>query len=236
MAFIESQQNPGVVQEVDPASRAGRVSIRPLDHTTLQGKILGHYRVGARSGALTGAAIVAGAPLFSARWTDPTNFMVITLIEATYTPTTLFTAFQELGLDSVIARAFTSSDTAGTAISVAGSNQKVRTNMGTSLVGDMRIAAATLLTAGVRTLDAAAFVAGSGGVNQVNAAAGTPYINPSFGATPYGFRFEANPARGESPIVLAANEGVLVRNTVIFPAAGVATLTVNIVWAEVAAY
>jgi hypothetical protein len=39
----------------------------------------------------------------------------------------------------------------------------------------------------------------------------------------------------EHPVTLRQNEGLLVRNVVIFPAAGVATLHVNLAWAELPA-
>ncbi|SRR6266446_41140 len=237
MAFIESQQNPGIVAEVDVTHRAERMSLRPLEHQTLQGKVLGHYRFAARSGALTGTGVTAGGPLFSLRWGDATNFLVLTYLSAQYVPTVLFTAFQELGLDAAIVRGFTVADTAGTAITLTGNSNKTRTAMAPSLVSDLRIGATTILTAsGSKTVDGQPFAAGSGGVNQVNAAAATAYINPSYGAIPYGFSWEANAARGEHPIVLAANEGINVRNAVVFPAAGTAVLIVNMAWAEVAAY
>ena len=70
----------------------------------------------------------------------------------------------------------------------------------------------------------------------VNAAAGTAYVNPGGGEIPFGFRWEANIARGEHPIVLQSNEGLRVRNTVVFPAAGTATLIVNLSWVEATTY
>jgi hypothetical protein len=230
--ILESPTNPTVTQEVDPTSHAARVSLRPLEHD-YGGRLLGHYRLAARSGVLTGTGIVAGAPLFSFRWTDATALAILTRLEARYVPTAAFTAAQELGLDAILASAWSAADSSGTAVLPGTGGRMRRSGMGTSLVGDVRIAGTTLLTAGTRTLDAQPIAVGGGLVNDVNDAAETEYVNPS---GPYGFVLEANPARGEHPIVLAANEGLIVRNTVVFPAAGTATLLVSLAWAEVAAY
>jgi hypothetical protein len=50
--------------EVDPQYLAARIALRPLDYTG-QGKVLGHYGIGQRSGeiaATLGAARTSGAP------------------------------------------------------------------------------------------------------------------------------------------------------------------------------
>lgn len=237
MAVIESPTRSNLQMEIDPTHKAARFSLRPLEHKGADDSVLGHYRVAARSGALTGAGIVANAPLFSMRWTDPKSLFVLTFLEAFFVPTVVFTAAQELGLDAILATGFTVSDSAGTTLSLKERANAVRKNMPPSLIGDLRIAAATLLTAGTRTLDQNPFVAGSGLVNVVNAAAGTAYVNPGGGGPiPFGFQWAADLARGEHPIVLAKDEGLIVRNSVAFPAAGVAVLTVNMGFAEVAAY
>jgi hypothetical protein len=233
MSLIESPSRVGIALEVDATHRAGRFSRRPLDHVVGQ-DVGGHYRLAARSGALTAAGIVAGAPLFSLRWTDPLLQFVLLRLEAFFVPTTAFTAAQELGLDAMLVSGFTASDSAGTAIVVGAGGRARRTGMNPSTgIGDMRIATTTLLTAGTRTLDPFPFVGGAGLVNVVNAAAGTQYLNPGGGAVPFGFRYE--PTQDEHPVTLRQNEGLLVRNVVIFPAAGVATLHVNLAWAELPA-
>lgn len=195
---------------------------------------LGHYRLGVSSGLLTGAGVTAGAPLFSARWGNTTGKLaVLTRLSAYYVVTTAFTAVQELGLDLVIARAFTASDSAGTAIDLSTNKQKVRTSQGTSLFTDMRIGAATLLTAGTRTLDAQPIEGFSGISHDPNIAAGTAMIV----AQPWlGFDWSATPSNGEHPIILAQDEGIVVRNTIVFPAAGAARLWIKMAWAEVESY
>jgi hypothetical protein len=235
--ILESPTRSAVLLEIDRLFGAARASLRPVDHVSLDGtRTFGHYRLAARSGAITGAAVVAGAPLFSLRWTAADAVLLLFFLEAYFVPTTLFTAAQELGLDAILASGFTVADSAGTPIVPTSVSRARRGTMNPSLVDDLRIAATTLLTAGTRTLDTNPFVAGSGLANVVNAAAATEYVNPAGGAPPFGFRFEANLARGEHPIVLARDEGLLVRNAVAFPAAGAATLIVNGAYAEVANY
>lgn len=194
---------------------------------------LGQYRIGVSSGLITGAAIVAGAPLFSARWGSTTRLAVITRLSAYYVVTTAFTGVQELGLEAVLARGFTASDSGGTALTLTTNNAKMRTSQDTSSFTDIRIAAATLLTAGTRTLDTQAIEGFSGISHDPNAAAGTAQIV----AQPWlGFDWMATPANGEHPIVLAQDEGVVVRNTIAFPAAGAVRLWVKMAWAEVSGY
>jgi hypothetical protein len=233
--IIESPTNELAQQEVDLTHKAARVSARPLDHV-LQQHVGGHYRLAARSGILTGAGIIADAPLFSLRWSSAQLQFVLLYLEAYLLPTVVFTAAQELGIAGILASGFTAPDSAGTAILPGTSNRTRRNGMSISQVADMRIGSVTLLTAGTRVLDANDFIAGSGVANVVNAAAGTAYVNPSGGEPPFGFRYQPRVTEGEHPIVLAANEGLIIRNKIAFPAAGAATLIVNIGWAEVPQY
>jgi hypothetical protein len=228
-----SGANSDVIQQIERTHQAARITIRPMEHNVSGSAVGGHYRIAARSGILTGAAIVAGAPLFSLRWADP-KVMVLTRLKAMLIPTSVFTAAQELGLDAMHVTGFTIADSVGTQLA---NPTKMRQIMPSSSVSDIRIAAATLLTAGTRVLDANPFASGGGLVNVVNAAAATQYVNPNSGGTPaFGFDWAPNVEKGEYPLVLGTNEGILVRNTVIFPAAGTAILLVEAAWAEVASY
>jgi hypothetical protein len=167
------------------------------------------------------------------RWTNAQKKCVVTFLEAFYVPTVVFTAAQELGLGLRYLTAYSADDAAGTAVAFTNRTGAVRKSLPQSLMGDMRIAAATLLTAGTRVRDSQNLRAGSGVVNVVNAAAGTAYVNPG---GPFGFKFAPDLARGEHPIVLSINEGLAVENLVIFPAAGAAQLFVNIGWIEAPSY
>lgn len=216
--LIGSGPNANIETQVDRTHGALRVSLRPWEHDSG-----GHYRIAGRSGALTNTGVTAGGPLFSLRWSDSSKFCALLRLRAMYVPTTVFTAAQELGLDLVHVTGFTTSDSAGTAIVPT----PTRKTMPASAVTDARIAPATILTAGTRTVDGTSVLdVGGGLVNVVNAAAATAYVNPNSGGTPQ-FGFDYDPLiRGEMPLILAKDEGFLVRNTVVFPAAGAATLIV----------
>lgn len=227
MAFIESQQNPGIVQEIDPLHRASRISIRPLDHTTLQGKILGHYSV---AGTCTASALAATSNHAAFRWADPTNFAVIMRVWASLQVVTAVTA-QTLGpLMLFLARGYTARDaTNATAVALTAQNaQKMRSTMGNTLMvsGNFDVSSAAAgLSGGTKTVDAnpvgflglsgAAAIAGLG-----TGTAGDLYKWDKFGG---------------HPIVLAANEGFLVQNTTLF-STGTVSLTVGVEWAEVAGF
>lgn len=205
--------------QVDRTHRASRFSLRPWEHDAG-----GHYRIAGRSGALTGTGVTAAGPLFSLRWSSTDKACALLRLRAFYIPTTVFTAAQELGLDLVHVTGFTASDSAGTAIVPTA----MRKGMPSSAVTDCRIAPATILTAGTRVVDTTSVLeVGGGVVNVVNAAAATAYINPTNASGPLSFGFDYDPLlRGEMPLILMKDEGFLVRNTVVFPAAGVATLVV----------
>src|SRR5262249_48738890 len=111
MPTVDSVQNPGISMEVEPTFRAARVSIRPLEYQTLQGKILGHYRCANQSAA---AAFVTSALLANFRWTDPTNFAVIMRVYVAVVDGATAIAAQRIDpLTLTIARAYTANDGTG---------------------------------------------------------------------------------------------------------------------------
>lgn len=219
--IVGTGSNSDVETQVDRTHRAGRVSIRPWEHDAG-----GHYRIAGRSGGLTSATVTAAGPLFSLRWSPQTSNLLLALLrlKAFYIPTVVFSSAQELGLDLARVTGFTASDSTGTAIVPSAMRDRA---MPASSVTDARIAATTVLTAGTRTVDTTSVLEIGGGlVNVVNAAAATAYVNPTEGG-PQAFGFDYDPLmRGEYPLILSKDEGFLVRNTVVFPAAGTATLVV----------
>lgn len=203
---------------VDSTQHALRTASRPDEIGLLSAR---HLTM--RSGLITGAAVVANAPLFSARWADATRFCVIHRVRAHATVTTAMTAAQELGLNLVKAISFSVSDSGGTAQNATGSGTSLRGSMGTGLFGatDIQIATTTLLTAGTRTI---------GGINMADVSAWSAAVG-----TDFGFDWQQT-SPGEHPLVLAQNDGILVRNSIILPAAGAFRLTVELSWSEVTAY
>ena len=127
------------------------------------------------------------------------------------------------GLELVLARAFTASDSGGTALTpdgAANNDQKLKTNFATSLVTDIRIAATVTLTAGTRTLDPFAHAV-------VGYGTGT-----AVGTTPLAHTVLYDASSEDYPIVLSANEGVIIRNPLAGPADGTFRIFVNMRWIE----
>ena len=212
--------NGGVVAEVDGTTfRALRVTQRPLEYGAF-----GHYRV-STTVALT-AVQAANGTLYSFRWGDATRLCVPMFIRIEHNQTaaataTIFPVFQVF-----VARSFSVSDSLGTAITLTGNSMKKRTNMGTTLVTDIRKSTiAAGLTAGTRTLDADPIIEM---LSQQTITTANQMV----------YRKEADFSNAsDKPLVFAQNEGFIVRGpTIVYGAAGTSNLVVDVAWAEVAAY
>lgn len=215
---IQIQGNGGTISEVDGTSfRALRTSRRPMDYGAL-----GSYAVAARTGTMA-AGLVANSEIFQLRWTDVTRLCVITSVHCSGGGSIVAFTAGITNLELMVARSWTGVGSGGTAITLTTNNQKLRSSMGTSLVNDMRVSSTAALTAGIKTLDAQPI----GSVtSSVTATAGTPLW-------PAVHLYEA--AENDShPIILAANEGIIVRATV--PATGTWTASLDVTWMEMAAY
>jgi hypothetical protein len=216
---IQVQGNTGVVAEVDGTSyRAMRATLRPIDPGAL-----GAYRIAQISGTMA-AGLAANSEIFQFRWADATRLCVVTSVvfDGLSGSATAFAAgFGRI--DMTVARSWTADGSGGTAATLTGNNGKQRTSMGTTLLGASRIASTAALTAGTKTLDTQA-------VGQYSAAFGT---GTSVQWIPQVDLFHADPG-GESPLILAQNEGFVVRATV--PATGTWQFGVTVVWTELTAY
>jgi len=214
---IQIQGNAGTVAEVDGTTfRAIRVTTRPVDYGAL-----GIYSLSLQTGVMA-AGLAANAEIFQFRWTDATRLCAIWDIECDGAGNA-GTAFAAgvTKFEAVIARGWTVDGSGGTAATLTTNNAKLRTSMGTTLVGAIRMSSTAALTAGTKTLD----TQGIGGcVQSVPATAGA--------SVPAQRLFRAD--IGSMPLVLAANEGFIVRATV--PATGTWTSGITVRWAEVAAY
>lgn len=223
---IQIQGNGGTIAEVDGSSfRALRTANRPLDVGAL-----GHYQVAVQTGAIA-AGMSANGELLHFRWTDSTRLAVIHKITINGMRATTAFAVGVIDIKVSIARAWTADGTGGTLLTMTGNNQKMRTSMGSSLVGTIRIATTAALGAGTKTLDTQDIglitTHSSGGVGSATPIIGSIYI-------PVYDIFEQDVADLEHPVVLAQNEGLVVRATV--PGTGVWNLGVMCKWSEVAAF
>lgn len=220
---IQVQGNAGTVAEVDGTTfRAVRTTPRPTEHGAF-----GHYRV-AQTIAIP-ASVTTNSTFFSLRWGDATRFMVLQKLRLEWLQTLTSTATPDLRYQVFIARSFTASDTAGTAITLTTNSMKKRTNMGTTLVTDMRFGtAAGGLTVGTRTLDASPIMELQ--ANCVGTLA-TAAVTPTFRK-----ELEMDSGDGLHPYVFAQNEGFIVRGPTTASGTGTSNLLVDIAWAEVAAF
>jgi hypothetical protein len=222
-----SGPNENIEQQVDPTYQAGRVSLRPLEWQSNSGGAQGgHFGLAAETGLTTG--IAAGGAIFSFRWTDSARVAVIHRILVGAVITTAYGTAQEVSADAVVVRGFTASDTGGTAISMSANSGKKRSNMASSLVGDLRIATTAALSAGTGTADTNAFgywIAAGGGTafNSIGSQSGmSPLFQPLPGM--------------EHAVVLSQNEGFRVRIPFAQGASGVVRYAINVDWAEAPAY
>lgn len=201
--------------EVETATKALRITPKPIDYGSL-----GIYSIAGVSGVMA-AGLAANAPIFAFRWSSANIGVLKKLVLSAGNTATAFTA-GVVAFNAFIARSYTVNDTGGTAGTLTGNNQKLRTSMGTTVLGDVRWSATATLTAGTRTKDANPFASL---VSSIPAVAGTPLIPPA----------ELFAARaGDYPLVLAQNEGFVIEATV--PATGTWTFAVTAQWEELAAY
>ena len=216
---LQVQGSSGIVADVaGTLFRAMKVQQMPIDYGTL-----GSYRLSMLSGTMA-AGLAGNSEIFQFRWTDATRLCLVQriILDGISGSATAFTAgFGKV--DLLIARSFTASGSGGTAATITGNNGKMRTSMGTTLLGEARCASTAALGVGTKTLDTQA-------VGQ---------ISLSFGTTASVQYVNQTALLGEDigtthPLVLAQNEGFSIRATV--PATGTWQFGVTVVWTEVTAY
>jgi hypothetical protein len=213
---LQIQGTGGQGLSVDANTGAARTTLYPNDVGSL-----GSYRTAAFSGLTAGLA--ANTPIFSFRWGDPTRVAALRYVKLRAVVVTGFTAAQEIAGDCIIARGFTASDSAGTALVFAASNNaKKRTGMGASLVTDARIAAAVTLTAGTRTLDGNPFL-----VSMAKTLAAAATVQDASFEVIYDATHSA-----DHPTIFVQNEGFVCRNVIALGAGGTVRWAVEVAWDE----
>jgi hypothetical protein len=194
----------------------------------------GAYRIAAVSGLLTtvAAGTATAGHLWAVRWSPAVNgnvnqaLLVLQRLRARLFTVAGFTAAQEFGMDLVVARAYTASHSGGTAATLTTNNCKKRTSMPTTVLASMQTGTTGALTAGTHTLDAQPIA--STAYNELAAAATVPKGLSEI--------YISTEDLDREPIVLALNEGLVIRNTVLMGAGGTARLVVEMDWLEVARY
>lgn len=233
MAGIQLTGASGSVAEVGAFAAEGQhVIAKPTDHGAL-----GHYRFQVVTGTLA-AAQAASNQYLQFKWTDATRFAVIKKVWSGFQTLTRFTAgtITDFGLDLFMVRSYAAG--AAATLTLTGDNQQLRTSMGASL------AAVTIATTGgltaATTLDAHPIGQTIGGHgNQVVPSAtlfGSMDTLAVNGHETGGLLYRCSLDAGEHPIVLAQNEGLVIRNRAVWPAAGTGIYSFGMVWCECTAF
>lgn len=210
-AWTEGNQ---VAHSVDLAGAMRMVARPPV--------ILGAYRLAVQTAAYAG--LTAGAILFSFRWSDATKNCRITRVRVAVNTTTAASAAGMIDRDLVIVRGFTVADSGGTAITLTGNNQKMRTSQATTSVPGIQVLSGGALTAGTGTADAQA-VGLMGKQGSATEPVGLTLVPEDLFAYNVGQNY---------PIILAANEGVRVRIPTAMPASLAQRTMITIEWDEIA--
>lgn len=229
---LQNQGFGGVIAEVDgTVFRAWRGTARPIDYGAG-----GSYQNSMRSGTIA-AVLAANAVLYSFRNPSATLLAVIHRVRIQLWANLAFTAaFNDMSCRMHVARAYTAGFTTnGTAATLTGNNAKMRTSMATcaSVIHILNTSNAGL-TGGTATEDTDPMaISNIGKPNVVNAAAGTEYLASQPLIT---LDYEPDMGDGAHPLVLAQNEGFVVRNGLVWPAAGTGVVVVRTAWSEVGSF
>ncbi len=230
-------QSPGVELGIDPTTLAAHVALKPIEYGNF-GTVLGHYSVAQQSGSIT--AMAAGGHSASFRWTDPSRYAVILRIRVGYCFNGAVTTTLPMDMRAIIARGFSvdfsSNQTAISMVGVSNTN-KMRASMGASLMGTKGPTICTTVAMSGQTLtaDAAPFAICSWPTIAATNGAGTAVAQP-VGAGGSVQDLYTCTAQGQHPVVLAANEGVIIQPAQAGPASGTWIYTCAWDWAEVSVY
>lgn len=231
MALIEGGSS-GNIAEV---GATGASPLHVVNKPTPYGS-LGHYQVAVLTGEIA-AGIAGASEILQFYWTSSTVLALIQEVSiiSVHSVTGFTAGFGQL--DLTIARSWTAAGTGGGTTTLTTNNAKMRTSMGTSALGELRVATTAALTAGTKTLDAnrvgyARFQVDATAnkilLGSAGASATSGNINQDYKL------YSADLANGEHPLTLAANEGFVVRTTM--PATGTWVAYFKIKWAEVPAF
>lgn len=216
MAIIRDGVTAANLLGVDPTLRSLRSSLHPMES-------LGQYTLSEFTGLTTG--IAANGEVFQVRWTDATNLMVLRYLKVRWATITGFTAAQECALSASKVSSWSADGSGGTTITPSVSNTTNRNSYPVSKIGSMRISTTGALTAGTKTIAANPFLTV---MRKTMAAAATVQDTD--------FESEFRSREGNvSPIILAQNEGIVVRNVIAQGAAGTARLSITMYWEEILA-
>lgn len=186
----------------------------------------GAYRLSMLSGTIA-ASLAADSELFQFRFvTAASRVALVHHIQVSAASNVAAAAAALLSLRATVARAWTAAGSGGTRATLTGNNQKARTTHATSEVSDAGIATTGALTAGTKTLDShdIGIVAYSLLTGAITVQTQGVCVPPTDLLAPGGLSF---------PLVLANQEGFVVRSGAQGPAGATWHLGVTVVWSEV---
>lgn len=207
-------------QAVDPKHFAARTSLRPMELGAR-----GAYSIGLSTGVLP-AGLGANSEVFQFRWSHATLFAILRQVRvAAAVSTTAFVAGVPPQLELRMAHGWTVQGTLGTGITFGTDDSKKRQNFAQTAMaaGDCRIATTAALGAGTKTLQGTALATMNG--NIAGATVTTQIIPP-------GTVLWQRDTGDEYPVVLAQNDGVVIRSVEV-PGTGTWKLTVTFEWSEI---
>lgn len=195
-------------------------------HAALHPKTGNWYRYSGFTGTIA-AGTAAGAELFQFRFLTGTKTLaLIHKIELEgLSIVAAATAAGTIGFETIPARSWTVAGSGGTRIATTGDNLQMRTSQPVSQVSDIGIATTGTLTTGTKTLDVNAI---GGLMTSVGTAAITSY---ALGNTLTGALMAQEAS--EMPLVIANQEGFVIRSTHVGPATMTYIARFGIEWVEV---
>ena len=187
------------------------------------------YRYSGFTGTI-GAALAANSELLQLRFVSGTkSFALIRkVVFDGMGIVAVATALGQWGVHMIPARAWTVAGSGGTRIAVSADNLQMETALANSQVNDLGIATTGALTVGTKTLDANAV--GQVGPWSIGTGAVTTYQ-----LLPSGQNL-LDATGGGMPLVLANQEGFVIRTSFVGPTALTYTAGFTVDWVEVTAY
>lgn len=191
----------------------------------------GAYRLSMVTGTIA-AALAANSELFQFRFvTAASRVALVHGISVSADMNVAASAAALLSLRATVARAWTVIGSGGTRATLTGNNQKLRTSQATSEVNDAGIATTSFLTAGTKTLDSQDI----GGISY-SCLTGAITVAVQGNLLPKTNLMGDFSGGMAWPIVLANQEGFVIRTGIVHPAGMTWALTVDVAWSEVDAF
>lgn len=190
----------------------------------------GAYRLGAVSGTMA-VSLAANSEIFQFRYvTAASRLALVYKVSFSAGALVAATAAALANIRMCVARSWTAAGSGGTRINLTGNNCKLRTSYATSEVNDAGISTTAALTAGTKTLD----------TTDISNLANT-FLTGAITVATQGMLFPEtdlfNAAdAGYHPLVLANQEGFILRNGTVFPAGATWSFAVKVSWLEVPAF